>query len=442
MKKVYLILAVIFLFNPIISVIDVFPDLIGYLLLLKFFNRMSYTNDKVDDLCRSIKILCLLTGIKLISLILMPTLAVLDQAMYLVFSFAFAILECIFGIPLFNKMFNVFSDIALYEENKNCSNNNGIKVLTIIALVSKLSLACIPDFTFLSISNGVDTPTGIDLLQFRPLLFTLSTFISMIVGVIWLVYILRYLNKLFTKNSLELLKNDYANKEIGRELLFLSKDNMLYILIICFASSFVVDFNLNLINVLFDSFFTVIVTIVLILMSVKDYFKEKLLLVITSILSVFHLSVDVSLSIVATKFFSKYNLDSIQRTPSAEDLYFKMCTLAGASSLLFIVTVFLFTFALYKNAEEILRENAGLFVDASREALLEEYRKDAKRNILYVVVFSIVASMVYCCYIFFRHLLPVTTLFNSIAEISFMFAFIKAALYLYDNVYKRISHYA
>lgn len=442
MKKIYLILSVIFLFNPIISVIDIFPDIIGYLLLLKFFHRMSYTNEKVDDLCRSIRILCLITGAKLISLILMPTLAVLDQAMYLVFSFVFAILECVFGIPLIKKMFDVFSDIALYEVNEKCANNKAIKAITIGALVARLSFAFIPDLTFLSISNGVDTQTGINLVQFRPLLFGFSTFFSLIIGVAWLVLIIKYIVKLFTKSTLQLLKSDYNNKEIGKELLFLSKDSMFYLLVICFASSFVVDFNLNLVNILWDSYFTIIISIALIFMSVKDYFKEKLLLIVVCVLSIFHLSVDITLSVVATNFFEKYNLDSIQRVSQAEDMYFRMCTLALVSSILFIAIVFIATFALYINAKITLLNNVGLFVDASKDVLAEEYNGEAKKNIICVSAFAVLSAITYCCYIFFRHLLPVTTLFNSIAEIAFMFAFIKAILYLYDNVYKRILSHA
>ena len=177
-------------------------------------------------------------------------------------------------------------------------------------------------------------------------------------------------------------------------------------------------------------------------MSVKDYFKEKLMLIIISVLSVFHLSVDIALTVTATRFFNRYNLDSIQRVSEAEDIYFKMCALAGASSLLFIVIMLLATLSIYINAGNTLRSNSRLFVDASREALMEEYKKDAKKNIIYVVIFSVVSAIAYCTYIFSRHLLPVTTLFNSIAEITFMFAFIKAMLYIYDNVYKRIYTHA
>ncbi|MBQ4511260.1 MAG: hypothetical protein II984_11095 [Clostridia bacterium] len=442
MKKIYLILAVIFLFNPIISVIDVLPDFIGYLLLLKFFHKMSYTNDNVNDLCRSIKILSLITGLKIISLLLMPTLAVLDQAMYLVFSFAFAILECVFGIPLINKLFDTFSDISLYENNIECANNTIVKNLTIGAFVTRLVLASLPDFTFLSISNGVDTQTGINLLQFRSLLFTLSVFISLIVGIVWIIFILRYINRLFTKNAIRLLKEDYSQRAIGRGLLFLSRDSMFYLTVLCLASALVVDFNLNLVNILLDSIFSVIITVVLVLMSVKDYYKEKLMLVIIGILSVFHLAVDITLSVKAIKFFEKYNLDSILRVSKAEDMYFSMCTYATISAVLFVVIVFLSTYSLYRSAEDTLLSNSGLFVDASREALREEFKKDTKRNITHLIIFSVISGIVYCCYIFFRHLLPVTTLFNSIAEIAFIFAFVKAMLYLYDNVYKRINTHA
>ena len=442
MKKIYLILAAIFLFNPILSTIDFLPDFIGYLFLLKFFHKMSYTNDKADELCKSIKTLSLITGIKLLSLLLMPTLAALDQAMYLVFSFIFGILECVFGIPLIVKMFDVFSDIALYENNSLCANDSKIKKLTIGALIARLLFALIPDLTFLSISNGVDTQTGISLLQFRPLLFTFSTLFSAILGIIWLVFIVRYFNKLLTKNAIRLLKEDYASKAIGRELLFLSKDSMFYIIAICFASALVVDFNLNLVNILFDSFLSIIISITLILMSVRDYFKEKLMLVIISVLSIFHLSVDIALTVTATRFFGRYNLDSIQRVSEAENMYFKMCTFAGISSVLFIAIIFLTSISLYMNAGNTLRSNSKLFVDASREALMDEYKRDAKKNITYVLIFSIISAITYCCYILFRHLLPVTTLFNSIAEIAFMLAFIKAMLYLYDNVYHRIFIHA
>lgn len=438
MKKIYLTLSFIILFNPIVSVLDIFPDFIGYLLLLKFFHTMSYTNEDVNDLCKSIRILTLISGLKVVSLLLMPTLAALDQAMYMVFSVVFAILECVFGIPLIIKMFDTFSNVALYENNIECANNSKIKKFTIGVFIVRLVLAFLPDLTYLSISNGVDTPTGINLLQFRPLLFTMSVFVSMIVCIIWIINILTYVDKLFTKNAMELLKNDYKNRSVGRGLLFLAKDCMSYIIVLCVASVFVIDFNLDLINVLYDSIFSIVISIVLILMSVKDYYKEKLYLVAIVVLSVFHLAVDVLLTVKANEYFEKYNLSSIFRSPKAEDMYFSMCTYAVISAILFVLIIFLTVFSLYKNAENTLLSNLGYLTDTGREALREDFKNQTKKNLIIVSVFSIVTAIAYSCYIFFRHMLEVTTLFNSIAEIAFIFAFIKVILYLYDSVYKRL----
>jgi hypothetical protein len=119
-------------------------------------------------------------------------------------------------------------------------------------------------------------------------------------------------------------------------------------------------------------------------------------------------------------------------------MYFSICIYAAVSAILFIVIVFLSILSLYKSAQDSLLANSGLFTYASREALSEELKRDTKRNMTYLLIFSVITAIAYCCYIFFRHLLPITTLFNSIAEIAFMFAFIKAVLYLYDNVYKRL----
>ena len=162
------------------------------------------------------------------------------------------------------------------------------------------------------------------------------------------------------------------------------------------------------------------------------------MLVIIGILSAFHLAVDTVLTAKAIHFFDKYNLDSIQRVSKAEDMYFSICNYATMSAILFVIIVFLSVFSVYKSAADTLLSNSGLFADASREALRVELKKATKKNLTHLLVFSIISGITYCCYIFFRHLLPITTLFNSIAEIAFMFAFIKSLLYLYDNVYQRI----
>ncbi len=443
MKKIYLILSAVFLFNPVLSIIDIFPDCIGYLLLLKVFHKLSYIDDKADELCRNIKVLSLITGIKIICLIIMPSL---DQAMYLVFSFVFAILELVFGIPLINKMFDSFSTIALMENSSkeesktalSCANNEKIKAFTIVAFASRLVLATLPDFTLLSISNGVDTQTGISLVQFRPLLFALSAIISLVIGIVWLALIIKYYNKLITKNAIKALDEYFHSKTKGREALFLSKDAMLFIVLACIGSLFVIDFNLNLVNVFPDSLFSIIITMAFIFLIVKKHIKLSKVFFVVSFLSVLHLATDIYLTVVAIKFFDRYNLNSIEKVSEAEDIYFKLCALAIISAVLFVSVIAFSLYLVNKNAEKTLRENAHLFTGIDTEYCMQEFKRVTRKNSALTIVFALISVSAYISYILFRYIAEATTLINTIAEIAFIVIFIKAMLYLYDNVYKRV----
>ena len=94
MKRRYFILAAIFLFNPVISVFDILPDFIGYLLLMKAFSNASYVYDNADETRYAFKAMAVVSIFKLVSLVILPFT---DATMALVFSFSFAIIEVLFG---------------------------------------------------------------------------------------------------------------------------------------------------------------------------------------------------------------------------------------------------------------------------------------------------------------------------------------------------------
>jgi len=436
MKKCYLYISAILLFNPILSVIDIFPDFIGYLLLFLFFHKMSYVDEKTEDLCSSLRLLTITSFARFVSLFAMPSL---DDTMYLVFSFVFAILETIFGILMITKLFDMFSNYALLNKNEACANNYQIKKLTIISLIVKLALATLPDFTFLAISNGVDTQTNDSILRFRPLLFILSALASLVVGTIWLVKMVIYYKKLFSNDTLTLIKNEFQKKSNGKEAVFMSKDNMFFVMLMSVLSVFIIDFNLNLVNVFPDSIFSIGITVCLVIMTLKKYFNGGVLqLIIIGSLSVIHAAVDVFLTILSFKYFEKYNLESMIKSSEAEDMYFTISIVSSISAVLMVSVVSLALLVIIKNSEVVLRDNAKLFTAANTEALIEDYRMKTKKRYLVVFICTIISAIIYCCYIYFRYYVPSLTLFSTISELVFVFAFVSTMLYLYDNVYKRI----
>ena len=131
MKKWYFVLSAIILFNPIVSIFDIFPDFIAYLLLLKAFHNMAYIDDKADDTCKYLKIMALITLIKPFTFFIVPNG---DSTMYLLYSFVFAVLEIIFGFALFTKMFETLSAYALNAQNIKAAENTKIKNLLTINL--------------------------------------------------------------------------------------------------------------------------------------------------------------------------------------------------------------------------------------------------------------------------------------------------------------------
>ena len=271
MKRWYFILASIILFNPLVSIFDIFPDFIAYLLLLKAFSKMSYIDAKAEDTCRYLRILTFVTIAKSVAFFMIPAL---DTAMYLVYSFVFAVLEILFGYFLFTKMFEALSAYSLQVENIACSNNDRIRNFTLIAHVARLLLGMLPDLTELSINNGADTQTHLPLTYFKPALFFVSVVISFIVQAVWLVLIIIYYKRLLTKRLEKTLKSEYISCIEKRPSLVMSKDLMMFSVVACISSVFVLDFNLDLVNVLFDSFFSVIMLILFTYILIKKHFQD------------------------------------------------------------------------------------------------------------------------------------------------------------------------
>jgi len=133
MKIKYFILSAIFLFNPLISVIDLLPDFLGYYFLLKAFTPTSYIFDNASDLYDSVKRMMTIGVIKFFCTFL---IFVTDTTMALVLSFSFAIVEVLYGFNMFIKLFDVTSYIRLrYDNNASTAAAERMKGFSLFFLV-------------------------------------------------------------------------------------------------------------------------------------------------------------------------------------------------------------------------------------------------------------------------------------------------------------------
>jgi len=337
------------------------------------------------------------------------------------------------------KMFDAISSYALSSENLKSTENTGIRNFTITAHILKLVFAFLPDLTSLSISNGVDTQTGIPLTNFKSALFFLAVIVSLIIETVWLVKILIYNKKTFTKELYSQLNDQFVRKTENRPSLFLSKDSMFFVIVACLASVFVIDFNLHMVNVIFDSFFSVVIFALFLYLFVKKHFKNVTMLIAVGALSIAHLVVDINLTKAANNFFDKYSLVSLEKyIYDSRDMYLQVSILSVVSALLFFAVVFVTLYILRKQGEQALTEYSGLLVESNTAGMLKEYKNATKKNMIMTLVAAGITSVCYVLYITTRYLATIMTVVNTLGEIAFIFVFVRAMLYYYDNVYKRL----
>lgn len=106
----YIIAGCAFLFNPTVNLIDVLPDVIGYLLILKGMEKLSDLNGELDSAKRKFKAAAWIAAIKFLVMFLTP---VMDSTWYLLFAFSFGVLEMIYGIPAFVELFGGISYLEM-----------------------------------------------------------------------------------------------------------------------------------------------------------------------------------------------------------------------------------------------------------------------------------------------------------------------------------------
>ncbi len=436
MKKWYLIVASVILFNPLVSVFDVFPDFIAYLFLLLAFSKMAYIDAKADDTCKYLKIMALITAIKPISFFLVPAT---DSAMYLVYSFVFGVGEIVLGVFLFSRIFETLSAYAVSNGDSICANNTKIKYFTIIAHSLKLILAMLPDLTELSISNGVDTQTHIPLTHFKTALFFIAVVIALIVQAVWLVFFNLYIKRLFKNDFSKKLNEQFVRKTENRPSLFLSKDSMFFCVVACVSSAFLLDFNLDLVNVIFNSFFSIALALLFVYLLLKKHIKNYALISILGACAVIHFVIDILLTKSAKAFFDRYTLHALKNYLfDSREMYLKVSIYAIISAIFTFVVVFLVLYILKKHSQRTLESYAELLVDSNKEQLLNEFNQGAKKHTTLTLVFAGISSICYILYITTRYLFSAMTAFNTISEIILIVFFIKTVLFYYDNVFKRI----
>lgn len=202
----YLLVGFFFLMNPVVHVLDLLPDCIGFFLIMKGLSKTALFVDHLSDARDKFGKLALIEVVKFFSILLWPSVS--DSGMLLI-TFVFSIFELLYFIPAIKELKEGFDFAGLWYQGEAVYGKKvhkkdrkptelGASWLRYTLFFYCLRIACsiAPELTALQLYDYVGTVNTISIRysDYKPFLYVLLGLVVVIVGVIWYVRTCKYWN--------------------------------------------------------------------------------------------------------------------------------------------------------------------------------------------------------------------------------------------------------
>lgn len=373
--------ALIFLFNPMVSVIDIFPDCIGYLLLCMGITQLADMDYHFEEALKYFKRMLIASAVQLASVLVIFGL-VTDRerpTAFLLLSFIFAVVELIFMTHAFNCFYEGFlytgsrlgstaifainkKDLSRYErkcrrrdeelEAKNrkraalglsplaakeilAPKSATVKAarLTLAFIITKACLTVLPEMAALTLSSYDESSRFSFLYNFIPLFRRFAILIGIPVGIVWLVKTLRYVRSLMEDRPyIATLKRKYVTEVEPKTYIFIQRAVKLAFAVMCVGIVFCADIYMesNTFNLLPDTLCALILIGSLLLLR-----KFVRIPVYTYLLCGVYAVFSAVTFVLSSRFFTEYTLNLTNIRPEAHDAFLVLQVAEIADAVLF-----------------------------------------------------------------------------------------------------------
>lgn len=274
----YIIAGVVFLFNPMISTLDILPDFIGYLLILVGIYKIADITDKMKNIHRE---LLYLTGLSIFKTILLFVMTSDDQVLVLLFVFAFAIAETILMIPVFGKIFDGFEDVGIRHDGASMFTKiSELRTLTYVFILIRALFTVIPEFRHLAATNYEGEISSYEMtgrIDYSYVLILLNILVVTMAGAIWLGMMISYLRRIRKDEEfLNRLNEYYINNILIDTNRFIVRRLAISMFLLMMGFVFLIDIFLDNVDVLPDFIGALFILSAVIVLQ-KDNPKNKIL---------------------------------------------------------------------------------------------------------------------------------------------------------------------
>lgn len=421
-----LIASAFFLFNPDIAIIDVIPDVFGYLFLVAGLTQLSEVNDKIEEARNCFKKAAICNALKL-GLILILFGMVTQREMpvtLLLFTFVMNIFDLIYVLPGYLHLFDGLiylgerldggfvlgrrkfvpreCPVSLTEKEREAferrehrrrlkceralSNTEKFKRATLIFVLFKAVTPVLPELTSLFDDGYNGSP--VNYYDFIYLFRSFAVILMFAVGIIWLVSAVVYYSRLIRDRVfISAIKEKYSEEVLPKRVHFAKK-------FVCRERTLFICATFLMTNLYFDEYnilpsFIAAILLAFAAFGIREYstkwkfcFWGSVFMVLSSAL----------LEISRASFNSEYIKEQIMRNPeaySAWELMLAISIVEFIAAVLVIISVLLV-------AGDIAKKYTGYFTQRGDsfdpERATKELHSELTRPLIITGIFGILSA--------------------------------------------------
>ena len=382
--------AFIFLFNPNIAIIDPLPDFVGYILLCAALSRISYVHDRLGEAYTAFKRMIFIDGGKLLVMLLVFGMTVPNErsSSIMLWAFVFAVLEFIFLIPAYNKLFDgitqtgyLYANTSIFGENRRRSYTDRIRILTFAFISVRAVLSFLPELADLTNSTYDETMGGlINLYRFIGLLRGMAFIPVLILGIIWGVSIVSYFKRIARDSAYtNALSEKYEADIKPKTGLFVRRGYTTFYIVAIVALCLTVDIRFDDVNILPDFLAAIFFVLAFVYLGKYNGQIKKSWLYSTVVYFCF----SVGAAVCEYIFFDKYYYGAIIKSDAARNLY----TVIVLLNILKCICLIWVLLELYRSLCKLITLHTGYVLGVEKEErLVDDAHKDLKRNLIYALI--------------------------------------------------------
>ena len=426
-------LASVFFFNANINIIDVIPDLIGYIIISLALVSLSFLNEDIDKAGRFFRYMIIVEVCKFLSLLWIFGLGRPDERETgtLLLTFVFAMIEAGILFVAYSSLFEGIQSLGFAHKNtavlgtskpEEKSYTEKARALTLFFVIFKAAMAVLPEFSNLTSYTYTEGSSMMYLYDFIGIIRAFAFILVTAVGVVWMIKFIKYFKRLSEDSDfcreLEAIYKDRVLSKRGPMIKF----NMgIVFFLFSAALIFMFDIRFDGINISPDFIGAMLIILAIVFLNRYDKSPKKLL----RLSSVGYFAAAASAYVAEIIFYEKYYYTAIFRSVAAKSFYVVLCSLRLLTTLFFGFVVIAYIQTLYS----IIKEHTGYVYGRENEvneAKLREYHKESARKLIPIAIGAVLVIASDIFYIFASERVGYAGALNLVATIIFVVFAIKA----------------